>query len=68
MKFCGNKYGTLFINTEEKEKQFMHNMNNIAVDATFTKITANKGRKGNSSNVKGVNTTIGHGINGGTGT
>ena len=65
MKFGGKKYGTQFINTEEKENQFMHYMHKIAVDATFTLMTAKKGikrhgKKGGIINVQVVHPTIGH--------
>ena len=41
--FGGNKYGTQFINIGEKK--FMHDMHEIAVDAKFTQMIANKTMK-----------------------
>ena len=46
MNFSGKKYGTQFINTEEKENESMYDMHNIAVDATFAPMTSKKGIKG----------------------
>ena len=46
MKFVGGKYDTQFTtSTREKKKYFMHDMHQLAVDATFTEMTAKKGIK-----------------------
>ena len=42
MKFSGNKYGNQFITTEEEEKEFMHDMHKIALDAKFTQMSTKK--------------------------
>ena len=46
MKFGGGKYDTQFTtSTREKKKYFMHDMHKLAVDVTFTQITAKRGIK-----------------------
>ena len=46
MKFGGKTYNTLFsTSTGEKKKYFMHDMHKLAVDVTFTQMTAKKGIK-----------------------
>ena len=46
MKFGGKTYNTQFnTSTVEKKKYFMHDMHKLAVDVTFTQMTAKKGLK-----------------------
>ena len=45
MNFGGLKYDTQFASTGKKKKQFMHNMHKLAVNVTFTHMTAKKGIK-----------------------
>ena len=42
MKFGGKKYDTQFINTEIKEKELMHDIHQIAVDAILRHTTEKK--------------------------
>ena len=49
MKFGGKKYDTQFTTSTGEKKGFMHAMNKIAVDVTFTQMKAKKGIKKHGS-------------------
>ena len=42
LEFGGNKYDTQFTSTGNKNKKFIHDMQKIALDVTFTQMTPKK--------------------------
>ena len=47
MKFVGKKYHTQPTSTRTKRKQFLHEIQKLAVDVTFIQMTAKKGTNKN---------------------